>query len=153
MANDLDKQIRDKIAGLIAAEYEDAKVYGWNALSHQLGDWPGLFRTDDGTHGWIIKRAQTATEWKSIGRDRRKWTYDIWGFYGFESGQASDNSDNEFAEICDTVYEAIKAEPRLDFEGTVEMHELLQFAAITTINTGEETLHFVRGRLTVHLCC
>lgn len=154
MANDLDKQIRGKIGTIISTAYLTAMVYPWNALSHKLDEWPGLFRTTDGkTHGWIIKRALTDNEWKTIGRDRRRWNYDLWGFYGFRSGKTSDNSDNEFGEICDTVYEEIKAKPRLDFDGTVEMHELLQFVNITTINTGEETLHFAQGRLKVHLCC
>lgn len=154
MANDLDKQIRIKIRDLMIAAYPTAMIYSWNALSHQLAEWPGLFRTsDDKTHGWIIKRANAASTWKTIGRDRPVWIYDIWGFYGFRSGKQSDNSDNEFAEICDTMFLAIKADPRLDFEGTVEKHELLQFVSITTMNTGEETLHFAQGRLEVILCC
>ena len=156
MANDLDKQTRVKIRDLIAAAYPAAMVYAWNALSHRMDEWPGLFRTSSGgTHGWIIKRAAAAGEWKQISglRDRQFWTYDIWGFYGFRAGKQGDNSDDEFGEICDTVYEAIRVEPRLAFDGTVEMHELLQWARIATINTGEETLHFAQGRLVVHLCC
>lgn len=156
MANDLDKQIRIKIGGVITAAYATAIVYPWNVLSHRLDEWPGLFRMSaGGTHGWIIKRSAAGNEWKQLSglRDRRKWTYDVWGFYGFRSGKTSDNSDNEFGEIWDTVYEAIKAKPTLDFEGTVEWHELLQLVNMTTIRTGEETLHFAQGRLAVHLCC
>lgn len=158
MPNDLDKQIRIKIRDIMIVPYPTAMIYSWNALSHQLAEWPGLFRTSDfatsgKTHGWIIKRSNAGGEWKTIGRDRRRWTYDIWGFYGFRSGRQADNSDNEFAEICDTMYEGLKAEPRLAFDGTVEMHELLQFVNVTTMSTGEETLHFAQGRLTALLCC
>lgn len=155
MANELDKQIREKIGEIIKTAYPDAVVYAWNALSHKLGDWPGLFQTDDGIHGWIIKRSSHGSDWKQLNghRDRRRPVYDIWGFYEFRTGKQSDNSDNEFGEICDTVYDELRKLPRLNFDGTVEMHELLQFVNITTMNVGEKTLHFAQGRLTVLLCC
>ena len=63
------------------------------------------------------------------------------------------NSDNEFGEILDSVYEAFNLSPRLGFNQTVEYHDLLQFPRITTLESGEETLHFAQGRLVIHLCC
>lgn len=153
MTEDLDKQIRDAIAALITAQHADAQVYGWNALSHNLTEWPGLFRTTDWTHGWIIKQSSQPAEWKHGRRDRVAVTYDVWGFYGFRSGKTADNSDDEFAIIRTKVYNAIKGEPRLGFENEVEQHDLLQFTRVTTISCGEETLHFAQGKLTVHLCC
>ena len=154
MPNDTDKQIRLAIKTLIKTAYPTAQVFAWNALSHDLGEWAGMFRTSDGkSHGWIVKRAALKAEWKNGRRDRRQIPYDVWGFYGFASGNETENSDNEFGEILDTVYEAFKASPRLGFDETVETHDLLQYAAITTIKSGEETLHFAQGRLIVHLCC
>jgi hypothetical protein len=149
----MDKQIRLAIKQIIKTLYPEAQVYAWNALSHDLGEWPGLFRTASGaTHGWIIKRAAVNAEWKNPQRDRRSAGYDVWGFYGFAAGNENENSDNDFAVILDAVYEAIKAEPGLGLEG-VERHGLLQVAANTTIETGEETLHFAQCRLEVQLCC
>lgn len=149
----MDKQIRITIAELIKTLYPSAQAFGWNVLSHDLGEWPGLFRTGDGaTHGWIVKRSSAKAEWKNGRRDRKTAVYDVWGFYGFTSGNEEDNSDNEFALIVEAVYEAIKAKPTLDVSG-VEGHNLLQIAALTTIDTGEETLHFAQGRLEVMLCC
>ncbi len=157
MANDTDKQIRLVIKAIIVAAYPTARVYAWNALSHDLREWAGMFRCSDGkTHGWIIKRAALKSEWKNGRRDRRQYPYDIWGFYGFKTGEGiteAVNSDNEFGEILDTIYEGFKASPRLEFDETVETHDLLQYAAITTIQSGEEILHFAQGRLIVHLCC
>lgn len=154
MANDIDIQIRAKAGLIISAAYPTARVYSWNALSHDLADWPGLFRTTDSkTHGWIIRRVAQPSEWKNPQRDRQKPEYDIYGFYKFRSGKLGDNSDDEFALIWDTVYEAFKAAPRLNFDTVVERHDLLQLVRLTTINTGEETLHFAQGRLKVHLCC
>lgn len=80
-------------------------------------------------------------------------TYDIWGFYGFRSGTETDNSDNEFGAILDVVANAFTQEPKLTLSGGVRDHGLLQFAAITTIDCGEEILHFAQGRLIVNLCC
>lgn len=149
----MDKQIRLAIKQIISALYPGARVFAWNALSHDLGEWPGMFRDQDGkTHGWIVKRAATRAEWKNPQRDRKTAVYDIWGFYGFAAGNENDNSDNEFALIVDAVCDAIKSSPTLDVSG-VERHGLLQIAAITTIDTGEETLHFAQGRLEVSLCC
>jgi hypothetical protein len=149
----MDKQIRLAIKQIIKTLYPAAQVFAWNALSHDLGEWPGMFRTASGaTHGWIIKRSAARSEWKNPQRDRKTAVYDVWGFYGFSAGNENENSDNEFAEIVDAVCESIKAVPALDVAG-VERHGLLQIAAITTIDTGEETLHFAQGRLEVQLCC
>lgn len=149
----MDKQIRLAIKEIIKTPYPAAQVFAWNALSHDLGEWPGMFRTASGTaHGWIVKRASARAEWKNPQRDRKTISYDVWGFYGFSAGNENENSDNEFALIVDAVYEAIKASPTLDVIG-VERHGLLQIAANTTIDTGEETLHFAQGRLEVTLCC
>lgn len=149
---DLDTNIRAEIAKAIDT-VGGGKVYPWNALSHNLSEWPGLFRSSGVTHGWIIKRVNSPSERKTAQIDRRSFTYDIWGFYGFRSGSRSDNSDNEFANIIDGVYDEIKARPRLNFESDVERHDLLQVLNLTTIDCGEETLHFCQARLTVHLCC
>lgn len=158
MPNDLDKQIRLAIKTVIIADYPNARVYPWNALSHQIDEWAGKFRCTDGkTHGWIIKRAAGNGEWRNASRDRRQSKYDIWGFYGVRSGEnvtELDNSDNEFNEILDTLYDSFKASPVLGFDSSkVERHDLLQFAAITTLQSGEEELHFAQCRLNVHLCC
>lgn len=152
-----DAQVRQKLKDLIKAVHPTAQVYGWNALSHELGDWPGMFRTTDfassgKTHGWIVKRAGSESRWKRLGADRVAWIYDLWGFYGFRSGKEGDNSDDEFAGVCQAVYDAIKATPKLDIE-CVDEHELLQFDMITTIDCGEETLHFAKGKLKLRLCC
>lgn len=155
MPNDLDKQVRTAIGEIISATAPDAKVYPWNVLDHDVDDWPGLFRTaGDGLHGWVIRRREVASSWKNLGRrDHRFPEYDVFGFYKFRSGKLGDNSDDEFAEICDDVYEAFKAKPDLDLSGVVEKHDLLQFAVITTTRPGEETMHFAHGRLKVYLCC
>ncbi len=151
MTEDLDQQIRAAIAELFTAALPDSKVYPWNALSHELADWPGLFGSP--REGWIIKQAAQPAERKNASRDRLELIYDIWGFYEFRSGKAGDNSDDEFAVIRAKAYNAIKAEPRLGFDNDVERHDLLQYQRITTLDCGEETLHFAQGRLKVHLCC
>ena len=156
--NSLDKQIRLAIKAIIIAAYPNARVYPWNALSHNLEEWAGMFRCSDGkTFGVIIKRASQKGEWAKNGRrDRRQRLYDAWFFYGVRAGEGvteNDNSDNEFGEILDTVYESFKESHRLEFEEQIDKHDLLQFVAITTIQSGEEELHFAQGRLNVHLCC
>lgn len=153
MANDKDKEIRLAIKEIIKTLYPTAPIFAWNALSHSLGEWPGMFRTSDGkTHGWIIKRAAARSQWKNPQRDRKTIVYDVWGFYGFSSGKEDENSDNDFSQITDAVYDALKESPTLEVS-EVERHDLLQFTSITTIQTGEETLHFAQGKLDVHLCC
>lgn len=157
MPNETDKQIRLAIKGLIKNLYPTAQVFAWNALSHDLSEWAGMFRTTDGnTHGWIIKRAALDAKRKNPQRDRQVFPYDVWGFYKFASGEnvtETANSDNEFGEIIDTIYEAFKDSYNLGLAGVVENHDLLQFLNITTLMSGEETLHFAQGRLVVHLCC
>ncbi len=149
-----DSEIRAAIKQVIIGAYPNARVYSWNALSHKLNEWAGMFRCTDGkTHGWIIKRAATQSTWKNAAKDRTQARYDIWGFYGFRHGKDADNSDNEFSEVLDTIFDSFKDAPRLNFDNYVEKHDLLQFPVITTIESGEETLHFAQGRLTVHLCC
>lgn len=151
MANDDDKNIRTAIGELIATAQPAAKVYPWNALSHKITEWPGLFPKET-RHGWVIKRSAESADRKNATRDKKHETYDVLGFYKFVTGKLGDNSDDEFSEICSSVYDAIKAEPRLDLD-LVEYHELLQFVLITTIKCGEETLHFAQGKLEVTLCC
>ena len=153
MNETIDKEIREAMVELVESQHADAKVYGWNVLSHKLADWPGLFRSDNSVHGWIIKRSAQSAERKNAQRDRVVLQYDIWAFYGFDSGKAGDNSDELFAVILTKTYNAFKAEPRLGFDDDVEYHELLQYVRLTTIDCGEETLHFAQGKLTVHLCC
>ena len=151
MTEDLDKQIREATRNLYAAELPTAVIYPWNVLSHDLTEWPGLFGTT--RFGIVIKRSSVSAEWKNAKRDRLQLDYDHWFFYKFRSGKIGDNSDDEFAEVLTKAHNCLKAEPRLGFDDEVEMHDLLQFRRITTINCGEETLHFAEGRLTVHLCC
>lgn len=157
MPNDLDKQIRAAIKQIIIADYPTARIYPWNALSHDMREWPGMFRTSDNrTFGAVIKRAALRATWKNGHRDRKQVPYDVWIFYEFRSGEGVtelENSDNEFGEILDTIYESFKSEPRLGFDTEVETHDLLQYLAITTIKSGEEQLHFAQGRLNVRLCC
>ena len=149
-----DQEVRHAIKGIIAAAASTAKVYEWNVLSHDLGEWPGLFRITGGTHGWIIKRSSTSSEWRNgIGREKPVWEYDIWGFYGFRSGKEGDNSDDEFAVIIDAVAAGLKASPRLGIDDEIERHELLQVNSNTTIDCGEQTLHIAQCRLEVKLCC
>lgn len=153
MANDHDKLIRLAVKQLIKNLYPTAQVFAWNALSHDIDEWAGMFRTaDDKTHGWIIKRAALSATWKNGQRDRKSVAYDVWGFYKFENGNETTNSDNDFAEITDAVYEALKQTPRLNVD-EVEGHDLLQYVRLTTLVSGEETLHFAQGRLNVRLCC
>lgn len=148
-----DQEIRLAIKGLIKGLYPDAHVFSWNALSHKLGEWPGLFTNENGEiHGWIIKRRGTTSSWKSGRRDRRMLKYDVWAFYKYETGKEDDNSDNVFGEIIDAVYDALKENPTLEV-GEVEGHELLQLVNNTTIDTGEITLHFAQHQLDVRLCC
>lgn len=154
MSNDTNAQVRLAIKEIIKTLYPTAQVYAWNALSHDLDEWAGMFRTSDGkTHGWIIKEAAQSSTWKNGRRDRKKPVFDVWGFYLFRSGNESDNSDNEFSLIRSAIYEAVKDAPHLNFQSTVETHDLLQFLRTTTLRSGEETLHFAQGQLTVHLCC
>lgn len=147
-----DKDVRHAIKTIIAAAQPTAKVYEWNALSHDLDSWPGMFRIAGGTHGWIIKRSSIATEWKHGGRQRPHWGYDIWGFYAFSQGKEGDNSDDAFSEVIASIAEALRLKPTLDLE-EVERHELLQADRLTTIDCGEETLHFAQCGLTVNVCC
>lgn len=157
MANDNDTQIRLAAKQIIKVRYPTVQGFAWNALSHDINEWAGMFHTSDGkTFGFIVKRGSLKGEWKNGQRDRKKVVYDIWIFYGFRSGEnvtEADNSDNEFAEILDTIYEDFKAAYNLNLPGIVERHELLEYARITTLKSGEETLHFAQGRLTVYLCC
>lgn len=157
MANDNDKQIRLATKQIIKNLFPTAQVFAWNALSHDLNEWAGMFRTDDGkTHGWIIKRAALQGTRKNAQRDRKTIPYDVWGFYKFVSDETTtenNNSDNEFGEIVDSIYEAVKDAHNLNLPGTVDYHDLIQFPSITTLKSGEETLHFAQGRLVVHLCC
>jgi len=156
MTETIDQAIREKIAELLAAVHTDAHVYGWNVLNHQLAEWPGLFRSPtvaNRTHGWVVRRVLQTADRKTYHRDRIELEYEVLGFYGFRSGKAGDNSDEEFAVITAKTYNAINAEPRLTFENDVEKHDLLQYRQLTTIKCGEETLHLAQGRLKVHLCC
>lgn len=156
MAEDLDKQIRAAIKSILQPAYSAAVIYPFNALGHELSEWPGLFRLEDGTvHGWTIKRAAAAGEWKTFAalRDRTHFDYDVWAFYTFRPGTETDNSDDEFGEITDRAYEDLRQQPTLNLSGTIDRHELLQYIRMTTIDCGEETLHFAQGRLRVHPCC
>lgn len=149
-----DEEVRQRIKEIIAVPQPDARIWPYNALSHNLAEWPGLFRTEaGGTHGWVIKRDPVSSDWKNAGRSRDVWIYDIWGFYGFRSGNESSNSDNEWSAIVDATRAALKAAPTLDELAEIERHELLQVVQNTTIDCGEETLHLSRCRLTVRLCC
>jgi hypothetical protein len=151
MSSSEDQTIREAIAGLISAAEPAAIVYSWNALSHNLTEWPGLF--GEARHGYIVRRISQPADRKNAQRDKRHPVYELLQFDKFRVGKKSDNSTDDSAEKWQTVYNAIKAEPHLGLEGTVEYHELLQLELDTTIKCGEETLQFKRGRLPVHLCC
>lgn len=142
--------MRDLITGI----YPAARVYAWNVLTHKLNEWPAWFETEaGGRHGWVIKQAALAAQWKgSGGRDRQVLSYDVLGFYDFRTGKDGDNSDDEFSVIREAVYDAFKGAPKLGLE-CIEEHGLLQWRQITTINCGEEVLHLAAGRIEIMHCC
>lgn len=146
-----DEEARTAIKAVIAGADPSGVIWPYNALSHQLDEWPGLFGQDG--HGWIIKRKSIETEWKGSGnRERQFWTYDIWGLYPFRTGKEGDNSDDEFSVLVDAVQAAFVASPTLDLDW-MERHELLQVDTISTVNCGEVTMHIALGRLKLRLCC
>lgn len=145
-----DEEARNAIKAVIATADTTGVIWPYNALSHDLNQWPGLFGS--ARRGWIIKRRAIEADWKNGTRDRQFWTYDIWTFYPFRTGKIGDNSDDEFGAVLDAVEAAFVTNPRLDLEW-VEKHDLLQVDSITTIDCGEETLHIGLCTLKLRLCC
>ena len=147
-----DEEVKTAIKDIIATACPAAVIWPYNVLSHQLAEWPALFRKADSTvEGWMIMRTRIDAHWKNTSREKATWHYTILGFYGFRTGKEGDNSDDEFAVKLDAIRAGFKAAPTLEIE-CVEKHDLLQVAANTTIDCGEETLHLANCSLAVHVC-
>lgn len=149
-----DLQIRDAIRNLLVNEHPQARVWPFLAIGHDMNDWPALFKTAGGLHGYVVFRTSANAAWNGTGgRDRRTFDYAIWIFYGWRPGRVGDNSDDEFSDIIEADYQAFKSSPRLGLETIVQEHGLLQVNTISTINCGEETLHIATAQLSVRICC
>lgn len=148
-----DQEVKDAIKTIIAAACADAVIWPYNALSHQISEWPAMFRraTDGMVEGWVIMRTRISGEWKNASREKAVWQYTLLGLYGFRTGDQSSNSDKEFGVKLDAIRAGFRAKPTLDIQ-CVEKHDLLQIMANTTVDCGEETVHLANCGLAVHVC-
>lgn len=155
MLDTLDLQIRKKIKEYILEIDSNAKIYPYNALTHDVASWANLFKSSPKKHGWIIVRKGFGSEWNRGYQSKDTYKYDVWGFYGFYQFCENDNSDNEFSAILDQLQTKLKAKPQLDLSNIKE-HKLLQLpdgGIDATIRSGNEQLHFAPCTLEVELCC
>lgn len=147
-----DEEVRTAIKTIIATACPNAVIWPYNVLSHKLSEWPAPFKKTDGAvEGWMIMRTKISAAWKNGTREKAIWHYTILGFYDFRTGKINDNSDDEWAVMIDAVRAGLKAAPTLGIN-CVEKHDLLQVAANTTIDTGEQTVHLANCSLAVHVC-
>lgn len=150
-----DKEIRQRLAEIIAPLVSTDKVYSWNVLRttepndirKAITEWLPHFQTDDKTFGIVIKRAERTSE--GAGGDCSNFliAYDVWAFYGYYSTDEDTNSENDFGEIIDTLADALPAAKTFQV-GTTEVFSYgLQFPVISLLFGSEEMVHFAGGRI------
>ncbi len=149
-----DKQIREGITSLIQAAAPLSVAFPRWILGYVPADWPGLLRSpadDKRTHGWVTtQRGDDGTK-KGQSCTNRDYTYAVWGFYFYETGSDSLNSEDLFSAEREAVVKTLDDDlPLL----------LPQLSIITPISFqydlygfGGELVHVAQGRLVVRPCC
>lgn len=149
-----EKQIREKIVAKISEIAPTAKVFERNVLTNDRAKWAGLFRHNYAgavhTHGWIVRRSGLT---KAVKTRPDQVVYELLGFYGFDYGSASSNSEDAWQTIIDNLAEAFADDGIWDFEAEDEVTtDALSFQPIGLIPAAAgEFLHFAGGRLTVNV--
>jgi len=143
-----ESQIRTAIETVLNANTTNAVVFPWWVLGDDPNMWPGILKNADGNvHGYVITRQEMAGERKNPQCVTRSFTYAIWGFYYYTTGNRMANTDLTFnAEldaICNAFIIASTLPPELQ-----RVEEELDFRIDLDI-FGGQLLHYATGRLVV----
>jgi hypothetical protein len=108
MATFTEAQIRAALETIIKAAAPNAVVYPWWVLGHDQNMWPGLLRPSSGpdankVHGYVITRTQTDGKRENQQCVERQFSYTVWGFHFYETGDRTANSDLAFNAELDAI--------------------------------------------------
>lgn len=149
-----DKQIRTSIAALIQVAVPLSIVFPRWILGYDPAEWPALLRSpSDGNraHGWIVTQRNddgTVKGQRCIDRD---YTYAVWGFHYYDTGNDALNSEDLFSAEREAVVATLDKDlapllPQLSVRTPVSFqYDLFPF--------GGELMHVAQGRLVVRPCC
>ncbi|MET0754058.1 MAG: hypothetical protein ABWZ66_11820, partial [Pyrinomonadaceae bacterium] len=117
-----EKKIRNKIFELILSVCTDAKRIRRNPYTQEKSKWIGHFsheidigggETKVVVHAWLIRRIALKKAVKS-GFDQ--YTFELLGFYGYNFGTESDNSEDKWQELLDRVSDKLTEDDVWEFE-------------------------------------
>ena len=145
-------QVRASIKDVIQAAAPNAVIYPWWILGHKENHWPGLLRSsadDNKVHGYVITRSSNEGTETGSRCVRRYWSYELWGFHYYETGNSTSNTDLTFNAEIDAITDS--------FDQITELALPLQRRQVPKwiIDLGlygGELLHFAVGSLTIEAC-
>ena len=147
-----ESDVRSAIESLIQTAAPNAVVFPWWVLGYQRDVWPGLLRSDaDGgkVHGYVITRSMSDGTETGMRCVRRYWSYEIWGFHYYATGNKTSNTDLTFNAEFDAITTA--------FDDVSTLAASLQRRQPPKWNVdlgvyGGELLHFAVGTITIEAC-
>lgn len=151
-----DEEIRRALAELIQSAVPAAKVKHWMFFpTANPKQWGAAWKSESDAgrvNAWFLfskgNQPQNTEMLFEPSQLDEGLSFEIWGFLAFASGDAGNNSTDEFDQICEDVRDAVNRVPQLGLE-TVQGHGGLAIRKTLADGYGDQMLHWAVGSLVV----
>ncbi len=141
-----EEKIRRALVPIIRAAVPDARVEHWWYVTGERMRWGGMLQSDGRINAWMMRGLGATSENEQLlyrpTQLVESFTIELMGFLQFNSGDAGNNSTDEFAAITSAVRSAVNTVPQLGLD-FVRGHYGLQT---------DERISDDFGSLRVHIC-
>lgn len=147
-----DAQVRTAIEAVIVAAAPLAVVYPWWVLGADSAIWAGVLKSSsDGNrvHGYVLTRSRNVGVERGLRCVERTWSYDVWGFHHYSTGNRTANSDLDFNAELDAI--ALAFDDVASLPAQLKRRDPLEWQVDLNVYGGE-LLHFAVGQLTLEAC-
>lgn len=147
-----DQQVREAIEAVVQAAAPNAVIYNWWILGANPGMWAAMLKSpSDGgrVHGYVFTRVGDVGREVGMRCVEHTWTYDLWGFHHYATGNKTANTDFDFITELDAIaagFDNVAALP-----AQLKRREPLNWDVDLNVYGGE-LLHFARTNVTLIAC-
>lgn len=147
-----DLQVRQAIESVVQANAPNAVIYPWWVLGANPGMWAAMLKSpNDGgrVHGYVFTRIGDVGREVGMRCVEHTWTYDLWGFHHYSTGNKTSNTDLDFIAELDAISAAFDAVGNLPPQ--LKRREPLNWTVDLNVYGGE-LLHFANTNVTLIAC-
>lgn len=147
-----EEKIRRALASLVKTAVPDARVEHWWYVTGDRVRWGGMLQSDGRINAWMVRALGVQPENEQLlyrpTQLVETFTFELMGFLQFDSGDAGNNSTDEFAAITSAVRSGVNTVPQLGLD-FVRGHYGLQTDERISDDFGTTRVHICLASLRV----